>query len=342
MLFLILSTFFPTVFCIAPSINPIYPKSLTQFNKNLRDYPAVFALFSSSNCEHCRGLDQQIANLAKQLHADGRYQKSIQTAIIKCNLNDASAALCADQGVMGYPTIKFYQRNALTLRFTADLPRTSTEFLKYINKNFKHVQPSNPEKPAAHQIKEYTYEVSGGELFQIIQKGIKLVLFCDRDGEDCLGFQTGTWRSIVQNLPKNLKINGQVIEGAFVDCGLYSQLCHSYSASKNPYILMLDNGQEVTRFLAKAEVIVIDQILASITKRLKLMIDEKENKNKPKKVANLEEIYEVTTEKEFNSLAADEETGFVFVKFFAPWCGHCKKTRTILVAVDKGDEWKGQ
>lgn len=174
---LFLSYFLPKTFSLAPSINPIYPKSLTQFNQQIRDYPAIFALFSSSNCEHCKGLDKQIALLAKQLHADSKYQKTIQTAIIKCNFNDASAALCADQGVMGYPTIKFYQRNALTLRYTSDLPRTSADFLNYINTNFKQVKPSNPEKPAAHQIKEYTYEVSGGELFQLIQKGVKLVLF---------------------------------------------------------------------------------------------------------------------------------------------------------------------
>jgi thioredoxin-like negative regulator of GroEL len=225
------------------------------------------------------------------------------------------------------------------MRYTSELQRTSDAFLKYIGQNFKEVKPSNPEQPKAHQIKEYTYEVSGGELFQLIQKGIKLVLFCDRDGEDCLDFQTGTWRSIVQRLPKNLKIGKESIEGAFVDCGLYTQLCHSYSANKNPYILLLDNGQEVTRFLAQAEVIVIDQILASIEKRLKLMIVEKENKDKPKKVVsfggNKDEMYAVTTESQFNALATPTDSGFVFVKFFAPWCGHCKKLEPSWIQLSK-------
>lgn len=161
------------------------------------------------------------------------------------------------------------------------------------------------------------------------------MFYSNRDTEECLSFQTGTWRSIVQSLPKSIKIDGNSIEGAFVDCGLYTQLCHSYTSLKNPYILLLDNGQEVTRFLAKPEMIVIDQIIASIEKRMKFMILERENKNKPKKVAKNDEIYEVASMKEFNALSAADDSGFVFVKFFAPWCGHCKKLEPSWLQLSK-------
>lgn len=327
-----------SVIALAPSNTPLVATTLTSFNKNLRDYPALFTLFYSSNCKHCAGLDVVIKNLASQLHADKRFQRSVQTVLVKCNTNDQTVALCADQGVMGYPTIKFYQRNKLTKRFTSDQKRTQHSMFNFIVQHFVHTPPSVAEQPQAHEIKDYTYEVTGGELFQLIQKGTKLVLFCNRDQEACLSFQTEKWAAIARDSATTFG-NNRKVDLAFVDCGLYKQLCFSYTADKSPYILLLVDGQEITRFLAQNQVIVKTQFENAIKKRLDELDEEK---RKPKRSGgstsgsgSMDEKYAIQDAKDFNTLAAPDDAGFVFVKFFAPWCGHCKKLEPSWLQMTK-------
>jgi thioredoxin domain-containing protein 5 len=168
-----------------------------------------------------------------------------------------------------------------------------------------------------------------------IQNGLWFIEHFSPYCSHCKHFKP-TWEQLVAETQTEIP----EVKTATVDCIMYGDLCDKNNINSYPTLLMFEDGKQVDQFRGARDL----PALKTFMKRHIKVAPESEPEPKPK--ADAEPAPEappakiapptqapkprVNTDGQVISLDADTFTktlakGPAFVKFFAPWCGHCKK-----------------
>ncbi|XP_022904221.1 thioredoxin domain-containing protein 5 homolog [Onthophagus taurus] len=276
-----------------------------QYNKDNFEDEIVkknhFVMFYAPWCGHCKRLAPTWEQLAEMLNEE---DSNVRIAKVDCTVD---SQVCSSQDVTGYPTLKFFkvgESEAVKFRGTRDLPSLSA----FINEQLGTDSADNEILDIPQPLKGLV-ELTEDSFDKHIESGKHFIKFYAPWCGHCQKLAP-TW----EELAKSLEFQPDVTIGK-VDCTQYRSVCNQHEVKGYPTLLWFEDGKKIQKYQGSRT----HEDLKSFVG--KMMGSENEVEN-PKGDGRGESPVVILNGKSFDS---GIEKGFAFVKFFAPWCGHCKR-----------------
>ncbi|KAG6865383.1 hypothetical protein C0991_003086 [Blastosporella zonata] len=125
-----------------------------------------------------------------------------------------------------------------------------------------------------------------------------------------------TWEKLVDECA----VDTPQVNLAQVDCSLYGDLCNENGITAYPTMKMLNKGKEVDRYTGSRDLLDLHNFINRNAEAF-LSPPSAPPQKKEEELNPVGEVLSLTSTTFVSTLAQ----GPMFVKFFAPWCGHCKK-----------------
>lgn len=302
------------------------------FDDAIKEKP-YFVMFFAPWCGHCKKLApvwQELHELiggftdAKEGDAEAGAAIDVGVARVDCT---KQTALCSKHQVTGYPTLKFFKRTDDSVRYKG--ARAIDDLVTFIKKEIGLIK--EPEEPAVEEAPKVVAPlIYTTETFEkIISTGHHFVKFFAPWCGHCQRLAP-----IWDKLAEAFGNTGSVTIGK-VDCTEQREICTKYGVRGYPTLLWFTDGEQVgekyagDRSLDALRTFAVDQANSKPSKP----IDEVKAKDEKKEadaagsdstpspppsqsaVLNLNE----------DNFQQTIKSGITLIKFFAPWCGHCKR-----------------
>jgi len=273
-----------------------------------------FIMFYAPWCGHCSRLKPTWEELATNMQSDSN--RKVNIAQVDCTVE---TELCSTQDVTGYPTLKLFVKGSKeAVRYRG--PRDLTSLLSFIDENLVMELDSENEilqdskvadKPATTGALELTEE---NFKEQILLRDHFVKFYAPWCGH-CQKLAP-TWDALAKT------VGGDTVTIGKVDCTQHRTLCNEFDVKGYPTLLWLKNGKSVEKYQGSRSL----EDLKSFVDRMKGSSKEesKDQAAKDEKAPPVAAVSSVVALTESN-FETSIESGIAFVKFYAPWCGHCKR-----------------
>ncbi|CAH0392699.1 unnamed protein product [Bemisia tabaci] len=269
-----------------------------------------FVMFFAPWCTYCQRLEPTWEELAEMLNepVDSR----VNIAKVDCTTD---TSLCSEHDVTGYPTLKFFKQGSnagAKFRGTRDLPSLSTFINEQMNDDPN--EDSSSESGSAPENNSGLFELTDDNFHKHIATGSHFVKFYAPWCGHCQKLAP-TWNSLAKSFESDPKVRISKI-----DCTIHDSVCINLEIRSYPTLLWFEDGRKVEKYSGHRN---LEDFQAYVQK----MLDSKSKSSQKSK-----QVEEDVPDKASPVLALSTETfesgiekGITFVKFFAPWCGHCKR-----------------
>ncbi|KAI5711993.1 thioredoxin domain-containing protein 5 homolog [Diaphorina citri] len=266
-----------------------------------------FIMFYAPWCGHCKNLHPIWEELADMLNDSEDSRVTIGQ--VDCTVEKQ---LCADQEITGYPTLKFFKKGseseASKFRGTRDLP-TLTNF---INEQISETPKEPSDKPI---VNEGLVELTEESFEKYVSLGNHFVKFYAPWCGHCQSLAP-VW----QELASHFKTEEDV-SIAKIDCTQHRSICQSFDIKSYPTLLWIESGKKLDKFQGSRTLETLVNYVSKMKGPLNKKADSPDAENASEVPVKPEPVVSLTSEN-FNDVI---KSGTVFIKFFAPWCGHCKR-----------------
>jgi len=298
--------------CLVNAEEAVSATNLDENNfKDLVSASPHFVMFFAPWCGHCKRLAPVWEELAAKHNKD--VDSEVTIAKVDCTI---ATALCSAQDVTGYPTLKFFKNGAEKeegVKYRGNRDAASLE--KFIAEKLGNEIPA--EKPAAAEVVEPVIEnglyILGSASFSSTKsKGDTFVKFYAPWCGHCQKLAP-VW----DELAKSLESDGQV-KIAKVDCTQHQSVCQEQEVRGYPTLAYFRNGRKVETYKGARTLVELKDFVN--TQKGEAGKDETEDGKvpEPKPASPVVKL-------DMDNFESETKTGVAFVKFFAPWCGHCKR-----------------
>lgn len=283
-------------------------------------------------CGHCKRLHPLWEELAGIMNAKDDPQVII--ARVDCTQQHA---LCSKHDITGYPTIRFFKQgdvdNSVKFTGTRDMSTLSEFIISQL-----HPAESETEINGTSGIDKDDQKIG----FQAIVSGEKNALVELTDVNFAQHISSGNhfvkfyapWCSHCQRLAPiwdklamKLRDNHSV-SIAKLDCTAYRPICKDFEVKSYPTLLWIEDGKKIEKYSGDRNV---EDLYLYVQKMLGLELslgsdlDKNGNVLKQDEEQNKLQVLQLSGHNYQETLAK----GIVFIKFYAPWCGHCQKLKPI-------------
>jgi len=299
-------------YCLAGADEALTATNLDENNfKNLVSGSPHFVMFFAPWCGHCKRLAPVWEELAAKHNKD--VDSEVTIAKVDCTV---ATSLCSEQDVTGYPTLKFFKSGAEKddgVKYRGNRDAASLE--KFIaDKLGNEVAEEKPAKPESAEavVENGLHILTGSSFSDVVGKGDTFVKFYAPWCGHCQKLAPA-W----DELAANFKSDKQV-KIAKVDCTQHQAVCQEHEVRGYPTLGYFRNGRKIETYKGARNLPELTSFVN--TQKAAAGKDDTEDGKVPEPktgspVAKLD-----------NDNFEDEiKSGVAFVKFFAPWCGHCKR-----------------
>ncbi|KAK2578309.1 hypothetical protein KPH14_002584 [Odynerus spinipes] len=262
-----------------------------------------FVMFYAPWCGHCQRLGPTWAQLA-EMYNEG--DSNIKIAKVDCTVE---STLCSEHDVTGYPTLKFFkvgESKGIKFRGTRDLPSLTS----FINEQLGSIPTVEDEVPSPPEPVNGLSELTEESFNAHVEKGHHFVKFYAPWCGHCQKLAP-TWEELANSLR-----NDDSVSISKVDCTLYRSVCEQFEIKGYPTLLWIEDGKKVDKYTGQRT---HEDLKAYVSAMLEKSAEQSTNKDEISD-STLHTVLSLTGD----SFEHSVEKGVSFVKFFAPWCGHCK------------------
>lgn len=231
----------------------------------------------------------------------------IKIAKVDCTTNNE---LCTAHEITGYPTLRFFkvgERDSVKFRGTRDLPSLTTFINQQLgdSDSVKDEESVDIQKPKTSLV-----ELTEDTFSQHVSKGKHFVKFYAPWCGHCQKLAP-TWEELAKSLEHD-----NTISISKIDCTQYRHLCQDFDVKGYPTLLWIEDGKKIEKYSGARShedlKAYVEKMLGTVNEKT---VEEKKDEGDSSSVLQL-------TESNFETSISK---GVTFIKFFAPWCGHCKR-----------------
>jgi len=269
-----------------------------------------FVMFFAPWCGHCKRLAPTWDELAgKKNTAD---EKEVTIGKVDCTVQ---TGLCSSQDVTGYPTLKFYNSKAEGVKYRGQRDLASLE--KFISEQLGNVVAEEEAKPAdtADAVVENGLHILGtGSFAKTVAKGDTFIKFYAPWCGHCQKLAP-TWEELAKTFEKD-----DVVKIAKLDCTQHQAVCQEQEVKGYPTLHYFREGRKLEQYRgARTLAELKDFVVNNKGEASKAATDDGKVPDRAEEV--VPKVVKLTKDNFDETI----KSGMAFVKFFAPWCGHCKK-----------------
>ncbi|XP_020805742.1 thioredoxin domain-containing protein 5 homolog [Drosophila serrata] len=287
----------------------------------------VFVKFFAPWCGHCKRLQPLWEQLAEIMNVD---EPKVIIAKVDCTKHQT---LCGTHQVTGYPTLRLFKRGeeeSVKFKGTRDLPAITD----FINRELN--TPAETDLSEATKREEVGENPNLGKVVDLtedtfakhVSSGNHFVKFFAPWCSHCQRLAP-TWETLAKEL-----VQEPAVTVSKIDCTQYRVICQDFEVKGYPTLLWIEDGKKIEKYsgsrdLATLKTYVEKMVGLPLAKNAEDKTADAEAAKKEDGAAAEEEAaakkltpQQLTGEAEFDEAIAD---GVAFIKFYAPWCGHCQK-----------------
>ncbi|KAB0790649.1 hypothetical protein PPYR_14902 [Photinus pyralis] len=260
-----------------------------------------FIMFYAPWCGHCQRLGPIWEQLAEMLNED---DTNIRIAKVDCTVD---SKICSDEDVTGYPTLKFFKLGnnvGEKFRGTRDLPSLTS----FINEQLRSAEEDDTVK--VPQPLQGLIELTDENFEKHVSSGKHFVKFYAPWCGHCQKLAP-VWERLAESLEFEPEVSV-----AKIDCTQFRSICNNFDIKGYPTLLWLEDGKRIDKYQGQRT---HEELKTYVNKMLG---SNKADVNEQKSETVSSSAVMILTGDDFNH---GIEKGITFVKFFAPWCGHCKR-----------------
>ncbi|XP_062510842.1 thioredoxin domain-containing protein 5-like [Corticium candelabrum] len=265
-----------------------------------------FVKFYAPWCGHCQNLSPVWDSLAERYNKE---EANIRIAKIDCTQH---TSVCSEQGVSSYPTLKFvhgsaekhYQGN----RDLESLAAFVEEMLDYGSKQEERtLQPEVIDGLA--KLTAETFKASVSRRYYFIKFYAPWCGHCQR--------LAPTWNKLAAHFQDD-----GVVNIGKVDCTIDKDLCAENNVGGYPTLFLYQDGKVIQRYTGGRS---LEELITFVNDNRPADEEPETDSTDEEPPSPLPPVVDLTSE----TFTTTMQDGLTFVKFFAPWCGHCKRLAPV-------------